>query len=64
VRQLAPLLLFVAVTALLAAYGHTGSWAIGPLAAAALWALERRAREPAEPAPAHADVRPEPAPVD
>ena len=55
--------MLVAVTALLLAYGnHPWSWVAGPVAAMFVWALDRKSREPAEPAPAHAT--PEPAPVD
>ena len=58
-----PTVVLVAVTALLLAYGnHPWSWVAGPVAAMFVWALDRKSREPAEPAPAHAT--PEPAPVD
>ncbi|HZT92027.1 MAG TPA: hypothetical protein VFA05_08315 [Gaiellaceae bacterium] len=64
-RHGAPLLVLVTATALLGAYGHSWSWTLGPLAALALWTLERKAREPASPAPARAYLRRRaPAPVD
>jgi hypothetical protein len=57
--------LLVVVTGLLLAYGRfTWSWVAGPVAALALWSLERKSQEPAEPAPARANVRREPTPVD
>lgn len=63
--RLTPLILLVAVTALLLAYGSTHwSWVGGPLAALVPWALGRKAQEPSAPAAAHANVRREPAPVD
>jgi hypothetical protein len=65
VRRFSPLIVLVVVTGLLAAYGNSPwSWLAGPLAAAALRALELRAREPAAPAPAHSELRHAPAPVD
>jgi hypothetical protein len=64
VRRLAPFGVLVTVTALLVAYGHAWSWLLGPLAALLLSALDRQARKPAAPAPAHAQRRREPAPVD
>ncbi|HEY6962355.1 MAG TPA: hypothetical protein VI408_10745 [Gaiellaceae bacterium] len=66
-NRAAPSLVLVLVTGLLLFYGNfSWSWAAGPVAALALWALERKAHEPAEPAPARAAVRnrAEPAPVD
>ncbi len=65
-HRVAPSVVLVLVTGLLLVYGRfTWSWAAGPVAALALWALERKAREPSEPAPVHAAVqRREPAPVD
>jgi hypothetical protein len=54
-HRLAPSLLLVLVTTLLLLYGRfSWSWAAGPIAAAALWALERKTRAPLD----------EPAPVD
>jgi len=54
-HRLAPSLLLVLVTTLLLLYGRfSWSWAAGPVAAAALWALERKTRAPLD----------EPAPVD
>ena len=63
-RRLAPTLVLVSVTSLLLAYGrHHWSWLAGPLAAVAIWALDRVAETPGEPAPVHARRR-TPAPVD
>ena len=57
--------LLVVVTGLLLAYGRfTWSWVAGPIAALALWALERKSYEPGAPSPARANVRREPTPVD
>jgi predicted membrane-bound dolichyl-phosphate-mannose-protein mannosyltransferase len=54
-------IVLLVVTTLLAAYGaHAWSWVGGPVAALAIWALDRKAHEPAE-APARLG---EPAPVD
>jgi hypothetical protein len=64
VSRLAPPSVLVLVTGAFLLYGRfSWSWVAGPLAALALWALDRAAREPAEPAAAHA-LRREPAPVD
>ena len=50
-RFAAPIVL-VLVTPLLAGYGRFGwSWLAGPVAAAAIWALDRRAHAPLEPTP-------------
>jgi hypothetical protein len=58
-RFSAPLIL-VAVTPLLLVYGRFPfAWVAGPAAALGVWALDRKAREPAAPAPAR-----EPVPVD
>jgi hypothetical protein len=63
VIRLAPLLVLVLVTALLLGYGpYTWSWLAGPLAALAVWSLDRKAHKPGVPAPAH--LRRNPAPVD
>jgi hypothetical protein len=63
VIRLTPLCVLVLVTALLAGYGpYMWSWLAGPLAALAVWSLERRAHEPGVPAPAHLSRAP--APVD
>jgi len=60
VNRVAPSLVLVSVTTLLAVYGRSSwSWLAGPVAALALWALDRKAHTPAPPAPARA-----PAPVD
>ena len=58
-NRCAPVVVLVAVTALLLGYGrHPWSWVAGPIAALVVWSLDRKAHEPAEPA------RREPAPVD
>jgi hypothetical protein len=63
VIRLTPLCVLVLVTALLLGYGpYAWSWLAGPLAALAVWSLDRRAHEPAMPAPAHLSRAP--APVD
>ena len=50
--RFAPLLLGVLVTALFLGYGRFAwSWVAGPVAAAALWALDRRAQAGFEPTP-------------
>jgi hypothetical protein len=49
-RYSAPAILLL-VTPLLLAYGRfSWSWLAGPVAAVAVWAIERKAHEPAEPA--------------
>ena len=59
-----PALVLVLVTALFLGYGsHTWSWLAGPIAALALWSLDRNAHAPGAPAPAHLRRR-TPAPVD
>jgi len=64
VIRLHPVLLLVLVTALLLGYGsHPWSWLAGPIAALALWSLDRKAHEPGAPAPAHLRSG-APAPVD
>jgi hypothetical protein len=56
VIRLAPLVLFVAVTALLAAYGsHAWSWLAGPVAGLLVWSLDRKARVAGASAPAPVD---------
>jgi hypothetical protein len=63
VIRIAPVSVLVLVTPLLLGYGpHPWSWLAGPLAAIAVWSLDRMAREPGVPAPVRA--RREPAPVD
>jgi hypothetical protein len=63
VIRLTPLVVLVPVTVLLLGYGpYTWSWLAGPVAGLFVWGLERKAHEPAAPAPAH--LRGEPAPVD
>lgn len=62
-RLAAPIVLVV-VTGLFAGYGRfSWSWLAGPVAALAIRALERKARAPRSPAPAHVR-RLAPAPVD
>jgi hypothetical protein len=59
VRRFSPATVAVLVTALCFAYGrHPWSWAAGPIAGLFVWALDRKAHDPAEPQP-H-----QPAPVD
>jgi|tagenome__1003787_1003787.scaffolds.fasta_scaffold19410690_2 hypothetical protein len=54
-HRLAPSLVLVLVTGLFLVYGRfSWSWVAGPVAALALWALERKAHEPSAPAPKHA----------
>ena len=61
--RLAPVFVLVAVTALLVGYGsYPWSWLAGPLAALAVWSLDRKAHKPGAPAPTH--LRRAPAPVD
>ena len=63
-NRFAPPVVLVVVTGLFLGYGRfSWSWLAGPVAAAAIWAVDRKAHAPAEPAPAHAR-RLEPAPVD
>jgi len=66
VNRFAPGILLVVVTALFLEYGSSEwSWLAGPVAALTLWALELKAREPLEPAPAHRSAPAHsPAPVD
>jgi hypothetical protein len=60
---MAPVVVLVAVTALLLGYGrHPWSWIAGPIAAVFVWSLDRQAREHGAPAPPR--VGREPAPVD
>jgi hypothetical protein len=57
----------VAVTTLLVPYGqHAWSWVAGPVAALVVWAIDRLAELPCEPAPARAgrELSREPEPVD
>jgi hypothetical protein len=64
VNRAAPWLVLVSVTSLLGVYGRAPwSWLVGPLAALALWALDRKAHQPSQPAPARR-ARQAPAPVD
>ena len=61
-RHSAPIILLL-VTPLFLAYGRfSWSWLAGPVAALAVWSLERKAHEPSAPAAAHASR--EPVPVD
>jgi len=64
VIRLAPVFVLIAVTTLLLGYGsYPWSWLAGPIAALAVWSLDRNAHRPGAPAPAH--LRPRtPAPVD
>jgi hypothetical protein len=63
VTRFAPVFVLVAVTTLLLNFGsYSWSWLAGPIAAAAVWGLDRNSRTPGAPAPAH--LRREPAPVD
>ena len=64
--RLYPVFVLVLVTALLLGYGsHTWSWLAGPIAALALWGLDRNAHTPGAPAPTHQQrLAPAPAPVD
>ena len=49
-RRLSPVTLAVLVTALCFTYGrHSWSWVAGPIAGLFVWALERKAREAAQP---------------
>ena len=50
-RYASPAVVLVLVTALCLAYGHhSWSWLSGPVAAAFVWALDRKAHEPVQPA--------------
>jgi hypothetical protein len=63
VNRIAPLSVFVLVTTLLLAFGsYPWSWVAGPLAALALWSLDRKAREPV--AGVRVRAQRAPAPVD
>jgi hypothetical protein len=63
VNRIAPVVVLVAVTALLLGYGrHPWSWIAGPIAAVFVWSLDRKAREPGAAAPSR--VGRQPAPVD
>jgi len=63
VIRVAPCIVLVTVTALLLGFGnHPWSWLAGPIAALAVWGLDRKVREPGARAPAH--VQRTPAPVD
>jgi hypothetical protein len=66
VNRLAAPAVLVAVTMLLDGYGRFAwSWLGGPVAALAIYGLDRTGREPAAPAPATGQaLRREPAPVD
>jgi len=60
VNRIAPVVVLVAVTALLLGYGrHPWSWLAGPIAAVVVWSFDRKAHEPSVPAASR-----EPAPVD
>ena len=60
-RYAAAVILLV-VTPLFLAYGRfSWSWLAGPVAALAVWAVERKAHEPSGPAPARSR---DPVPVD
>jgi len=60
VNRIAPVVVLVAVTALLLGYGrHPWSWLAGPIAAVVVWSFDRKAHEPSAPAASR-----EPAPVD
>jgi hypothetical protein len=63
VIPLAPVFVLITVTALLLGFGsHPWSWLAGPIAALAIWSLDRNSRTPGAPAPAH--LSREPSPVD
>jgi hypothetical protein len=50
----APTVVLVLVTALMLGYGpYVWSWLAGPVAALAVWSLDRKAHDPSVPAPAH-----------
>ena len=58
----AALVILLVVTPLFGVYGRfSWSWLAGPVAALAGWAVERKAHEPAAPAPARSR---DPVPVD
>jgi hypothetical protein len=60
VTRSAPLAILLVVTPLFLGYGRfSWSWLAGPVAALAVWVVERKAQEPAAPAPTR-----EPIPVD
>jgi hypothetical protein len=64
VIRLAPVFVLIAVTTLFLGYGsYAWSWLAGPIAALAVWILDRKAHKPGAPAPAHLRRR-TPAPVD
>jgi hypothetical protein len=55
----APAAVLFLVTALLLGYGpYAWSWLAGPLAALAVWSLDRMAHEPGTPAPTHLSKAP------
>jgi hypothetical protein len=63
VTRFAPMIVLVAVTALLLGFGHyPWSWLAGPIASLLVWAFDHKARESS--APAHARGRRPPAAVD
>jgi hypothetical protein len=56
-HRLIPFVILISVTGLLVPYGSTSwAWLAGPVAATAIWLLERRSHAPAEPAPARRAV--------
>ena len=64
-QRIAPSVVLLTVTSLFLVYGRfSWSWVAGPVAGIFVWALERKSREPAAPAPKHAGQSREPAPVD
>jgi hypothetical protein len=55
----APTVVLVLVTALLLGFGpYVWSWVAGPLAALAVWSLDRKAHEPGAPAQTHLSQAP------
>ena len=57
--RVAPCTVLVTVTALLLGFGtHPWSWLGGPIAALAVWGLDRKVREPVARASAHVSRRP------
>jgi hypothetical protein len=55
----APTLVLVTVTSLLLGYGsHQMSWLAGPVAALAVWSLDRKSHAPTASAPAHVSRAP------